>query len=107
MSLLGLKQKTFYQSKKNECILINQSSKESVWNAEDSQETGVQSLGQEDSLEEEMATTPVFLPGKFCGQRSLADYSPWGHKEFHTTGHTCMYMYELLQIYLNCRCRTI
>ena len=27
-----------------------------------------------------MATTPVFLPGKFCGQRSLADYSPWGHK---------------------------
>ena len=46
MSSLGLKQKTFYQSKKNECILINQSSKESVWNAGDSQETGVQSLGQ-------------------------------------------------------------
>ena len=22
--------------------------------------------------------TPVFLPGKFHGQRSLADYSPWG-----------------------------
>ena len=21
---------------------------------------------------------PVFLPGKFHGQRSLADYSPWG-----------------------------
>ena len=21
--------------------------------------------------------TPVFLPGKFCGQRSLAGYSPW------------------------------
>ena len=25
--------------------------------------------------------TPVFLPGKFRGQRSLVDYSPWGHKE--------------------------
>ena len=24
--------------------------------------------------------TPVFLPGKSHGQRSLADYSPWGHK---------------------------
>ena len=28
------------------------------------QETWVQSLGWEDPLEEEMATTPVFLPGK-------------------------------------------
>ena len=25
--------------------------------------------------------TPVFLPGESCGQRSLAGYSPWGHKE--------------------------
>ena len=24
--------------------------------------------------------TPVFLPGKFHGQRSLAGYSPWGQK---------------------------
>ena len=24
----------------------------------------------------------VFLPGKFHGQRSLAGYSPWGHKRF-------------------------
>ena len=24
--------------------------------------------------------TPVFLPGKSQGQRSLAGYSPWGHK---------------------------
>ena len=30
--------------------------------------------------------TPVFLPGKFHGQRSLAGYSPWGHKESDTTG---------------------
>ena len=26
-------------------------------------------------------STPVFLPGKFRGQRSLEDYSSWGHKE--------------------------
>ena len=24
--------------------------------------------------------TPVFLPGKFHGQRSLVGYSPWGHR---------------------------
>ena len=29
--------------------------------------------------------TPVFLPGKFHGQRSLAGYSPWGHKESDMT----------------------
>ena len=23
---------------------------------------------------------PVFLPGKYHGQRSLVGYSPWGHK---------------------------
>ena len=29
--------------------------------------------------------TPVFLPGKFHGQRNLAGYSPWGHKDSDTT----------------------
>ena len=29
--------------------------------------------------------TPVFLPGKFHGQRSLVGYSPWGYKESDTT----------------------
>jgi len=28
---------------------------------------------------------PLFLPGKSHGQRSLASYSPWGHKELDTT----------------------
>ena len=35
-------------------------------------DTEVQSLGQEDLLEMEMATTAVSLPGKSRGQRSLA-----------------------------------
>ena len=29
--------------------------------------------------------TPVLLPGKSHGQRSLAGYSPWGLKELDTT----------------------
>ena len=38
------------------------------------QETWVQSLGREDLLEKEMQPTPVFLPGKSHGQRSLVGY---------------------------------
>ena len=30
-------------------------------------------------------SAPVFLPGKFHGQRSLVDYGPWGCKELDTT----------------------
>ena len=50
-------------------------------------EMQVQSQGREDPLEEEMATqpTPVFLPGEFRGQRSLAGYSLWDGKESDTT----------------------
>ena len=42
------------------------------------QEMQVLSLGQEDALEEEMATHSSILPGICQGQRSLAGYSPWG-----------------------------
>ena len=44
------------------------------------QETWVQSLIWEYSLEKEMEPIPVFLPGKSHGQRSLVGYSKWGHK---------------------------
>ena len=45
--------------------------------------------------------TPVLLPGKSHGQRSLAGYSPWGHKELDTTKvteHTraCILIADLL-----------
>ena len=41
--------------------------------------------GQDDALEEGMATPiPVFLPGEFHEQ-SLAGYSPWDHKQSDTT----------------------
>ena len=49
------------------------------------QEMQVRSLGQEDPLAKEMATTLVFLPGKSQGQRSLVGYSPWGLKELDMT----------------------
>ena len=50
------------------------------------QETRVQSLGEENPLEKEMAThssTP--LPEEFHKQRSWAGYSPWDHKELDIT----------------------
>ena len=31
--------------------------------------------------------TLIFLPEESHGQRSLAGYSPWGHKESDTTEH--------------------
>ena len=48
------------------------------------QDTWVQSLGWEDHREKGMATTSVFLPGEYYGQRNLVGYSPWGRKG---TGH--------------------
>ena len=52
------------------------------------QETWARSLGQEDLLEEEMATPPLCLPGKCHGQRILVGYSPWDYEESDTTEHT-------------------
>ena len=43
-------------------------------------ESWVRSLGQEDPLEEGLQPTPVFLPGKSHGQRSLVGYSPGSRK---------------------------
>ena len=40
------------------------------------------------SLEEEMATLSSILAGESHGQRSLAGYRPWGHKESDMTEHS-------------------
>ena len=45
-------------------------------------------LGQEDPLEEEMATLSSILPGESHGQRSLVGYSSWACKELDMTEHT-------------------
>ena len=46
------------------------------------QETQVQSLGREDPLEKEMATSQIFLPEKSHGERSLMGHSC---KDLNTT----------------------
>ena len=35
--------------------------------------------------------TPVFLPGESHGQRTLAGYSPWGHRESNMTEQLSMW----------------
>ena len=45
------------------------------------QEMWLQSLGQEDLLEQEMATRSSILAWEIQGQRSLGGYSPRGGKE--------------------------
>ena len=48
-------------------------------------ETRVQSLGREVPWRRKWQVTPVLLPGKSHGQRSLVGYSLWGRKESDTT----------------------
>ena len=48
-------------------------------------ETRVRSLGREDPWRRKWQSTPVLLPGKSHGQKSLVGYSPWGCKESDTT----------------------
>ena len=43
--------------------------------------------------------TPVLLPGKFRGLRSLVDYSPWGHKKSDTTEQLDWTEYSIVYIY--------
>ena len=54
------------------------------------QEMRVRSPGWEDPLDRKGQPTPVFLPGKFHGQWSLAGYSPWGPKRVKGTFHAKM-----------------
>ena len=58
-----------------------------VKNPPEMQETGVQSLGREDSLEGRLPTA-IFLPEESHGQRSLVGYGPQDHKELDMTEAT-------------------
>ena len=44
------------------------------------QEVQVRFLGWDDLLEKEMETHSGIVAGKSHGERSLAGYSPWGHR---------------------------
>ena len=65
--------KVFYRC--NQLALVV-SGKEPTCQCMQMPETRVQSLGQEDSLEEGMATDARSLPGESHGHRILAGYSP-------------------------------
>ena len=77
---------------------------ETVKNLPAMQETLVQSLGQEDPLEKELATHSSSLPGESHGWRSLVGYSPWGRKETDTTERlhfTSLILYTGLPLWLS------
>ena len=42
----------------------------------------------------EWQSTPVLLPGESHGQKSLAGYGPWDHKESDTTEHFSTHIYS-------------
>ena len=47
------------------------------------QEMWIRALVREIPCSRTWQRTPVFLPGKLHGQRSLAGYSPWNHRVGH------------------------
>ena len=49
------------------------------------QEMRVRSWVRESPRRRKWQPTPGFLSGSSHGQRSLADYSPWGHQESNPT----------------------
>ena len=44
--------------------------------------------------------TPVFLPGKLHGQRSLVDYSSWGHEKSDTTEQLSAHTHTHIHMFL-------
>ena len=53
--------------------------------AGDTRDTGMIPRSGRSPGEGEWVPTPVFLHGESHGERSLAGYSPWSHKESDTT----------------------
>ena len=71
------------------------------------QETRVQSLGEEDPLEDGMATHSSILAWRIHGQKSLVGCNPWGHRESDTTEvnkhiYVCVCVYTHIYIYHIC-----
>ena len=62
------------------------------------EETWVESLGQENHMEKEMAIHSSIPAGKFPRQRSLECYGPWGHKESDMTERLSHNSYFLIQV---------
>ena len=54
------------------------------------------------SWRKEWLPTPEFFPGECHGQRSLVDYSPWGHKESDTAEQLTLFTFILFTIFVIC-----
>ena len=64
------------------------SNKESACNVGD-----LGSIPGSDPWRRKWQLTPVFLSGELHGQRSLAGYGPWGHKELDMTEELYFFIY--------------
>ena len=60
------------------------------------QEMGVLSLSQKIPRIRKWQPTPVFLPGKSHGHRSLAGYTPWSLKELEISEHRDHFIFLLI-----------
>ena len=58
------------------------------------QETGFNPWVRKTPWGRKWQLTPVFLPGESQGQRSLVDYSPWGHKDSEATEQLSMHPFS-------------
>ena len=56
--------------------------------------------GSEDTLEGEMATHASILAGKSCGQRTVAGYCTWAHKESDMTKQLSTHTWSFLAVAL-------
>ena len=77
--------------------MLGGSSQVSQWSRillsiEDMQKTQVRSLGQEDTLKEEMATHSNILAWEIPWTEEPSRLHPWSYKESGTTEHMCMHM---------------
>ena len=62
---------------------------------QETQEAWVGSLRWKIPWRRKWKPTPVLLPGEFLGQRSLAGYSPRGHKESDKTESLTLSLFDL------------
>ena len=60
------------------------------------QETGIDLWFGKVPWKRKWHPTPVLLPGKSHGHRSLVGYHPWGHKESDTTERTSLLLCIIL-----------
>ena len=60
-------------------------------NAGDTREVGLSPWVRKIPWRRKWQPAPVFLPGKFHGQKKLMDYSLWGHKELDMIEHRHTY----------------